>query len=238
MLAMGAGLMVRSFAALLSVDLGFDPRRIVAFTAVPVQSAPEVQTQYFSTLLQQIRELPDIAAAGAVDYFALGDAQRAEQTFDECERLFVQNGRDAHGQRWYAAGLAGVARARGGDAEKGDAALDQALAKLSAEGTHASFEQMDLMLHAGAAARRRGDAETALTLHRRAADLQKQIGWLGEVGQAWTDAELSMDGQMADADAEAREHATERATRSREILQRVAPNDPRLAQLPASAPPA
>jgi tetratricopeptide (TPR) repeat protein len=169
---------------------------------------------------------------------ALGDAQRAVQTFDECERLFVQNGRDAHGQRWYAAGLAGVARARGGDAEKGDAALDQALAKLSAEGTHASFEQTDLMLHAGAAARRRGDAGTALTLHRRAADLQKQIGWLGEVGQAWTDAELSMDGQMADADAEAREHATERATRSREILQRVAPNDPRLAQLPASTPPA
>ncbi len=68
----GAGLMVRSFVRLMSIDLGFDPRAVVAFTTVPVQSATDAQTQYFRELLRQIRELPDVAAAGAVDFFALG----------------------------------------------------------------------------------------------------------------------------------------------------------------------
>ena len=164
---------------------------------------------------------------------AQGDARRAAETFSESERLFVQNGRGEHRQRWYAAGLAGVARARDGEVLAGDAALESALAKLSGGGIQPAFEQIDLALHAGAAARRRGDVTAALALHRRAAELQKQIGWLGEVGQAWVDAELSADGRLPDADAEAREHALSRAQNSRMILERIAPHDPRLNDLAA-----
>ncbi len=162
---------------------------------------------------------------------AQGNARRAAETFAESERLFVENGRDAHAQRFYVAGLGGVARARMGDVVVGDAALEDALAKLGAEGMHAGFELADLSLYAGAAARRRGEVAAALNLHRRAADLQKRMGWMGELGLAWVDAELSQDGRLADADEEAREHASTRAQNSRTILQRIAPHDPRLAQL-------
>ncbi|MEO7936530.1 MAG: protein kinase, partial [Dokdonella sp.] len=164
---------------------------------------------------------------------AQGHAQRAMETFAESERLYVENGRVAHVQRWYAAGLAGVAHARLGEMAAGDAALDSALAKLTGTGMHGGFEQIDLALYAGAAARRRGDVAAALVLHRRAADLQKQIGWLGELGQAWVDAELSEDGQLLDADVQAREQASGRAQNSRMILERIAPHDPRLKELAA-----
>ncbi len=166
---------------------------------------------------------------------ASGDAKSASATLAEAETLFVENGRAGHAQRWYGVGLAGVARAQLGETVEGDAALDNALAKLSVQNAHASFEQTDLALHAGAAARRRGEVADALALHRRAAALQKQIGWLGDLGGAWVDAELALDGSEPGADVEAREHALARLGRSRAILQRVAPRDLRLAQLATAA---
>jgi predicted permease len=74
-LVLGAGLMIRSFARLTSVDLGFDPDAVVAFRVVPVDADPTVHGQYYENLLQAIRALPRIEAAGAVDLFALhGDS--------------------------------------------------------------------------------------------------------------------------------------------------------------------
>ena len=70
-LVAGAGLMIRSFVRLTSVDLGFDSRAVVAFKAVPVDSNPAVQAGYYSAVLQAIRTLPSVEAAGAVDHFAL-----------------------------------------------------------------------------------------------------------------------------------------------------------------------
>ncbi|MEO7430732.1 MAG: serine/threonine-protein kinase, partial [Dokdonella sp.] len=192
--------------------------------------------RHVDAAIAQTRSASPVSLAGTLVLrgrieLAQGHADRAADTFAESERLFVQNGRDSHGQRWYAAGLNGVARARIGDVAAGDAALDNALAKLGADGMHVGFEQADLALYAGAAARRRGDVGRALTLHRLAAELQKRIGWLGELGQAWVDAELSEDGQHPDADVEAREQSARRAQNSRAILQRIAPHDPRLSDL-------
>ncbi|MEO5559105.1 MAG: serine/threonine-protein kinase [Dokdonella sp.] len=192
--------------------------------------------RHVDAAIGQTRSASPVSIAGTLVLrgrieLAQGNAQRAAGTFAESERLYVENGRDLHEQRWYAAGLAGVARAQLGDVAAGDAALASAFAKLGGEGMHAGFEQTDLALYAGAAARRRGEVTVALALHRGAADLQKRIGWLGEVGEAWVDAELSEDGRLADADSEAREHASSRAQNSRKILERVAPFDPRLIEL-------
>jgi predicted permease len=71
-LAMGAGLMIRSFSRLSAVDLGYDPAGIVTMDVMPL--APDITThaQYYPALLRTLRGMPDVAAAGAVDWFALG----------------------------------------------------------------------------------------------------------------------------------------------------------------------
>jgi predicted permease len=70
----GAGLMIRSFARLTGVDLGFDPRTVLTMEVEPLDPAPAVLAQYYPALLDAIRTLPGLAAAGAVDYFPLYDA--------------------------------------------------------------------------------------------------------------------------------------------------------------------
>jgi putative ABC transport system permease protein len=72
-LVVAAGLMIRSFARLTSVDMGFDPATVVAFKAAPVATDAAVHARYFPDLLRAIQALPGIEAAGAVDHFALGE---------------------------------------------------------------------------------------------------------------------------------------------------------------------
>jgi putative ABC transport system permease protein len=70
-LVLAAGLMIRSFSRLTSVDLGFDPDAVIAFNVLPLEREPSPQRRYYSELLDAIRALPGVGAAGAVDYFAL-----------------------------------------------------------------------------------------------------------------------------------------------------------------------
>jgi putative ABC transport system permease protein len=72
-LVVAAGLMIRSFAQLTSVELGFDPQAVVAFNAAPATIDAAVHSRYYPDLLRTIQALPGIAAAGAVDHFPLGD---------------------------------------------------------------------------------------------------------------------------------------------------------------------
>ena len=67
----GAGLMIRSFSRLLSVDLGFEPARFLALEAMPVDNSPGVLAEYYPTLLRQIRALPGVEAAGAINHAPL-----------------------------------------------------------------------------------------------------------------------------------------------------------------------
>ena len=65
----GAALLLRSFANVMSIDPGFDPGgAITATTAVPRTKYPDAPRSalFYSTLLERLRRLPGVAAAGAV----------------------------------------------------------------------------------------------------------------------------------------------------------------------------
>jgi len=68
-LLIGAGLMIRSFARLLAVDPGFKPDHVLtAFVSLPVSKYPkrEEQTAFFDRLIERLRNLPGVSAAGVV----------------------------------------------------------------------------------------------------------------------------------------------------------------------------
>jgi predicted permease len=67
----GAGLMVRSFGRLLSVDLGLHLDETVTMEVVPVDPAPATSNSYYPALLETIRALPGVEAAGAIDHLPL-----------------------------------------------------------------------------------------------------------------------------------------------------------------------
>ena len=70
----GAGLLVRSLQRLMSIDPGFDPRPLLTATV----SLPDgtyrdgaSQTAFFTRLLDRVRGLPGVTAAGAVNFIPL-----------------------------------------------------------------------------------------------------------------------------------------------------------------------
>jgi putative ABC transport system permease protein len=68
-LLIGSGLMVRTFQELRSVDPGFDPEGVVTFTlTLPPARYPdsESEVQFFERLLERVRALPGVEAAGAI----------------------------------------------------------------------------------------------------------------------------------------------------------------------------
>lgn len=67
----GAGLMIRSFARVLAVDVGFDPESFVTMEVVPVETSGATLEQYYPALVQSLRSLPSIEAVGAVDHLPL-----------------------------------------------------------------------------------------------------------------------------------------------------------------------
>lgn len=71
-----AGLMLRSLAGVMSVDPGFDPDASLIVEAKPVDEAPGTALRYFPALLQQIGELPEVEAVGAVDRMSGGVANQ------------------------------------------------------------------------------------------------------------------------------------------------------------------
>jgi predicted permease len=62
----GAGLLIRSFRELLSVDLGFDPNQVLAGGILLPEDRypqPEQQAAFFQKLVERIQTLPGVAAA-------------------------------------------------------------------------------------------------------------------------------------------------------------------------------
>jgi predicted permease len=74
-LLVGAGLLVRSFAALRSLDPGFDPRGLLTLT-VSVTGSPEAEpgrrAAFYEEALRGIRALPAVSEAGAINHLPLG----------------------------------------------------------------------------------------------------------------------------------------------------------------------
>ena len=73
-LLVGAGLLVRSFVRLLDVDPGFQPQQTVTMrVAIPGSRYPQpaLREQFFDRLLDRIRVLPGVEAAGATSSIPL-----------------------------------------------------------------------------------------------------------------------------------------------------------------------
>ena len=74
LLLVGSGLMVRSFQQLRAVDPGFDADGLVTFQLSPPPSrydTPEATAQFYDRLLEELRALPGVVAAGAVTQLPL-----------------------------------------------------------------------------------------------------------------------------------------------------------------------
>jgi predicted permease len=67
-LLVGAGLMLRSFIRLMSVDPGFDPQKVLAIAIRPPETKYQQaqQAAFFQQLLERVRAMPGVRSAGAV----------------------------------------------------------------------------------------------------------------------------------------------------------------------------
>lgn len=70
-LVVAAGLMIRSFIRVLSVDLGFKPEGLVAMQVLPLQGDSAAHKSYYWSLVQRLRTLPGMASVGVVDHLPL-----------------------------------------------------------------------------------------------------------------------------------------------------------------------
>ena len=68
----GAGLILRSFAKLVSVDLGFDSANILTLEVEPLDQARTVRRDYYASLAEALRTLPEVVTVGAIDQHSLG----------------------------------------------------------------------------------------------------------------------------------------------------------------------
>jgi predicted permease len=73
-LLVGSGLLVRSFIKLLEVDLGFQPKRAVAWRVDPTRSFKSAGdwAQYYDGLVEHVLAVPGIESAGLSDTLPLG----------------------------------------------------------------------------------------------------------------------------------------------------------------------
>lgn len=73
-LLVGAGLLIRTFANLLRVDLGFDSRSVLT-AATPIDDdkfkTPESRWTYFRQLMEKIRSMPGVTEVGGIDFLPL-----------------------------------------------------------------------------------------------------------------------------------------------------------------------
>lgn len=84
----GAGLILRSFAKLVSVDLGFDTANVLALEVEPLEQTASVRRNYYAALADALRQLPEVESAGAINDRALnGSNTYSFPTLDTGEKL-------------------------------------------------------------------------------------------------------------------------------------------------------
>lgn len=89
-LVAGAALMLRSFARIMSVDVGFDPDAIVTMEVVPLATDAATHQQYYPGLVRQLRLIRGIEAAGAVDNLPLKGSSTYTNIHVGDQRHFVE----------------------------------------------------------------------------------------------------------------------------------------------------
>jgi putative ABC transport system permease protein len=67
----GSGLIVRSFAKLVSVDLGFDPGNVLTLEVEPLTQVARARREYYASLVDAVRRQPEVISAGAMDQLGL-----------------------------------------------------------------------------------------------------------------------------------------------------------------------
>jgi putative ABC transport system permease protein len=94
-LLVGAGLLIRSFVRLISVDPGFEPSKVVSMQlSLPAYKYKneDQQVGFYGKLLEQASALPDVEAAGLVNALPLSG--------DDSKNSFAIEGRDSHDESW------------------------------------------------------------------------------------------------------------------------------------------
>jgi putative ABC transport system permease protein len=74
MLLIGAGLMIRSFSALQSVDPGFNPHNVLSMivsVAGTKEALPHHRANFYRELMQKVRSLPGVISAGGINHLPL-----------------------------------------------------------------------------------------------------------------------------------------------------------------------
>jgi predicted permease len=81
-LAVGAGLLVRSFVLIQRVDPGFNSGRVATLQlfASPRIDTPEKRIGFFEQVLERMRALPGVVAAGGASTIPFGEAQISRRT--------------------------------------------------------------------------------------------------------------------------------------------------------------
>jgi putative ABC transport system permease protein len=64
-------LLLRSFAKLVSVDLGYDAANVLTVEVEPLDQSAALRRQYYASLVGALRLLPEVASAGAIDHLGL-----------------------------------------------------------------------------------------------------------------------------------------------------------------------
>lgn len=79
-LLVGAGLLVKSFARLMEVNVGFDPDHLLTFNlGLPSSSDPARELAFYQQVMQRLQALPGVLAVGAVSRLPLagGNSSRS-----------------------------------------------------------------------------------------------------------------------------------------------------------------
>jgi putative ABC transport system permease protein len=84
----GSGLIIRSFAKLLSVDLGFDAANVLTLEVEPLDQTAALRREYYVSLASELRRLSEVMSVGAIDLLALrGGGSYSFPTADTGARL-------------------------------------------------------------------------------------------------------------------------------------------------------
>jgi putative ABC transport system permease protein len=67
----GSGLILRSFARLVSVDLGFNTDNVLTLEVEPVDQVATTRREYYASLADALRLVPEVMSVGAIDQLAL-----------------------------------------------------------------------------------------------------------------------------------------------------------------------
>jgi predicted permease len=93
LLANGAVLMLRSYTAVVGLELGLDPDGVVTFTLTPEgprYEDPRRREAFFSDVLEHIRSVPSVIAAGATSKLPLEGGSNTKVMIEGREGEFVQ----------------------------------------------------------------------------------------------------------------------------------------------------